>query len=170
VHRVAFALSVLLAVTAQARAHEVGSRLPPETPLGSRLGGERVTLRDCAGKPALVVFWATWCSQCMKALPVLEELHEQWGERAVVLGVSGDASEADVREFLARNPIRLTIDLSHDRDTSVARAFGVRGLPTYFLIDRDGTLRWRRVGAGADFLADLATALRTLAKPHAEGT
>ncbi|HEU4428235.1 MAG TPA: TlpA disulfide reductase family protein [Myxococcota bacterium] len=160
----AVCLVALLSIPAHAR--DVGERLAPDTALGTDLAGEPMTLARCGGKPTLLVFWASWCSDCMRELPTVQALHKVWRDKATVLGVSTDASERDLRKFLKKNAERFTITVSHDEDGGSARAFDVRELPTSLLIDRDGTVRWRRVGFDDEWLDSLDAALKTLAKPN----
>ena len=161
--RFAVVAALLLANAGAAHAQAVGEKLPPETPLGLALDGSPLTLAQSAGRPALIVFWATWCKACMKELPRIEALHRSWGERAFVVGVSTDARRRDVERFLRRNKGKLTLPLAHDAEEQVARVFGVRGVPMTVLVDRDGTIRWIHTGFDGAWLDELDAALKTLA-------
>ena len=161
-----FAALALLA--APVLAHEVGTRIAPDAVLGVDLEGKPVTLAKFAGKPVLVVFWASWCSDCMRELPTIEVLHKRWGERAIVLGISTDASRRDLTRFLRKNKARFTITVSHDADNQAARVFNVREIPTNLLVDANGVIRWWRIGFDDKWLAELDTALHEMQKPKAE--
>jgi len=157
----------LVLLSASASAREVGETLPPDFALGVDLAGKPVTAGKFAGKPVLIVFWATWCSDCARELPVAEALHKRWGERAVVLGISTDASSRDLKKYLRKNADKLTFAVSHDR-SGIARSFGVREIPTNLLVDASGVVRWKRVGFDAEWLKELAEALRALPATNAE--
>jgi cytochrome c biogenesis protein CcmG/thiol:disulfide interchange protein DsbE len=161
----AFALAA--AVATPVRAREVGERIPADEVLGVGLDGAAITAGSLAGKPALIVFWATWCRNCARELPTAEALHKRWAGRAAVLGVSTDRSARDVRRFLRKNGGRLTFAVSQDPKGATSRAFGVRELPTNVLIDATGIVRWRRVGFDGEWLKELGAVLRAL--PRAEG-
>jgi thiol-disulfide isomerase/thioredoxin len=103
------------------------------------LDGAPVALSDFRGKVVLVNFWATWCAPCVKEMPALERLHLQLAEEGLaVLAVSQDRNgAAAVTPFLGR------IDLQHlpvylDHRGTLGRAFGVQGLPTTYVVGRDG--------------------------------
>ncbi|MBM4385565.1 MAG: TlpA family protein disulfide reductase [Deltaproteobacteria bacterium] len=160
----AIALALLCAAPASAR--EVGEKLAPDLVLGVDRAGQPVTAGSFSGKPVLIMFWATWCSDCAHELPVAEALQKRWGERAVVLGISTDASARDLKKYLRKNAHKLTFAVSHDR-SGVARSFGVREIPTNLLVDASGVVRWKRVGFDEKWLKELAEALRELTPQQA---
>jgi thiol-disulfide isomerase/thioredoxin len=163
-HRtLALAFALLCATSISAR--EVGETLPPDFVLGVDLAGKQITADKFRGKPVLILFWATWCSDCARELPIAEALQERWGERASVLGISTDASSRDLKKYLRKNAGKLTFAVSHDR-SGIARSFGVREIPTNLLVDAAGVVRWKRVGFDGAWLRELAEALRAL--PAAE--
>jgi thiol-disulfide isomerase/thioredoxin len=101
---------------------------------------------ELAGKVVVVNFWATWCLPCRMEMPSLQALHERHpGGDLVVLGLSVDAGGAEpVRAFLAERGITYPVG----RATSEhRRAFGgIPGIPSTFIVGRDGTVRHRVVG------------------------
>ncbi len=120
--------------------------------------GHRVALADLRGRVVFLNFWATWCVPCRKEMPAMERLHERYRDRGLsVVAVNFHESSAAVERF-ARE-LGLTFTAAVDGDGDVSRRFRVRGLPVTFLIDRDGRLLWRSIGArdwdGPDGLAYL---------------
>lgn len=104
------------------------------------------------GVPMLVNVWAIWCIPCREELPALNALRQRLPEdqlRMVALNY-GD-TPVNVATFLNRLPIDFEVWL--DIDTSVSRQLPMRGLPTTFLLDDQGRLRYRLEGV-ADWDAD----------------
>ena len=113
-------------------------RTAPEFALKD-LQGKLVRLTDSAGKIRLVDFWATWCAPCREAIPDLKALHETYKDKGLtVLAISVDEPSQIVEPFVRKMEIPYTTLLG---DEKVADAFGgIVGLPTTFLIDRDGKI------------------------------
>jgi thiol-disulfide isomerase/thioredoxin len=107
--------------------------------------GQAATLADFHGKVVLINLWATWCAPCIAEMPSLARLQARLGKLAV-LAVSQDRQGADVvAPFVAKLAVPgLAVYL--DPKSSVGHAFGVEGLPTSILIDRDGRVVGRLEG------------------------
>lgn len=90
------------------------------------------------GKFVLIDFWATWCPPCRKAIPELNALHRKFGDRLVVIGLSGE-TEAKVKA-MAEPKIEYfsAIDTQHRTKDAV----GVTGIPHVMIIDPQGIVRW----------------------------
>ena len=109
--------------------------------------GQPVRFADLKGKVVVVDFWATWCPPCIKEIPGYVDLQEKYRDRGlVIVGISLDQQGPGVvRTFMERNKINYPIAMG---DQDVVDAFGgVEGIPTTFLIDREGRIRHRKVGA-----------------------
>jgi cytochrome c biogenesis protein CcmG, thiol:disulfide interchange protein DsbE len=120
-------------------------------------GGDTVSLGALRGDPVLLNVWATWCPPCREEMPALQVLHETYGPRGLrVIGVSVDSrgAESAIRSFTADHGITFTI--LHDPAEAVSRQFRINGVPETFLIDADGRIAHRWIGA-FDPLADDAT-------------
>jgi peroxiredoxin len=108
-------------------------------------------LADLRGKVVLVNFWATWCPPCRKELPSMERLWRQFGSQGlVVLGVNVGESSDVVYAFNHGLETPLSFPLLLDEATAVAKSWPVRGLPTTFLVDKQGRLAFGAVG-GREF-------------------
>ncbi len=124
---------------------EVPSRPAPEISLRG-LDGNPVALSDYRGQVVLLNNWATWCPPCKAEMPDLEAYHEAHkGEGFTVIAVNAGDPPADVRAF-ARE-YGLTFPVWPDPNTQTLRAFGIQGLPTSFVIDRQGRVRATWTGA-----------------------
>jgi len=130
--------------TASARAEvDVGKPVPAFDSL--LLDGSTLKGGDLAGKPTLVVFWATWCPTCRKELPQLEQLYQRHKAAGFqILAVSIDAERLEVDEFWRDHPYTFPVTMRSDRHSAI---FGpTKTPPRFFLIDRQGTLRFRHLG------------------------
>ena len=109
--------------------------------------GQTIELSDLRGKPVLVNLWATWCEPCLREMPSLERLQSRLGHRIAVLAVSEDrGGDKAVEPFIAKLELK-SVKIYIDPNSEVGHAFAVRGLPTSFLIDRDGKVLGRVEGA-----------------------
>jgi thiol-disulfide isomerase/thioredoxin len=108
--------------------------------------GKTATLGDFRGHVVLVNLWATWCVPCIKEMPSLARLQVKLGDLKV-LAISEDRQGATVvPPFIEKNRIdglAIYLDPKNDAD----HALGVDGLPTSFLIDRDGHILGKLEGA-----------------------
>ena len=111
------------------------------------IGGDSVSLALLRGKPVLLNVWATWCLPCKEEIPYLESLHGKHAAQGLqIVGVSVDArgDESKIEEF-ARD-FQMTYPIWRDPDERVNTRFLAIGVPSTYLIDRDGILRWKHLG------------------------
>lgn len=97
------------------------------------------------GKVVLVNFWATWCEPCKSEMPGLQQLADELGDqpfRLYSVDLQEDASQ--VQSFEQQYGLRLYAVI--DEDGNATRAYGVRALPSTFLIDQKGVLQLQRLG------------------------
>ncbi len=108
------------------------------------LDGEVVRLRDLAGRPVVINFWATWCQPCIVEHPVLISGARRYSGRVTFLGVVYQDRPELIRQFLrergAWGPSLL------DPDNGVALAYGVYGAPETFFIDAAGVIAEKVTG------------------------
>jgi peroxiredoxin len=113
----------------------------------TRLDGTVMRAEELRGKVVVVDFWATWCGPCIKEIPGYIEMQRAHADRGlVIVGISLDqGGPAGVQRFVERHGVNYPIVMG---DAAVAEAFGgVQSIPTTFLIDRQGQIRDRKVGA-----------------------
>ncbi len=110
------------------------------------LDGQTVSLGDLKGKPILINFWTTWCSSCAYEMPYIQQVHEEWSDkRLAILAVNLGESSSHVRGFVQSYNLSLTVLL--DPAWSSAQKYNVVALPTTFLIDKDGIVQAKLIGA-----------------------
>lgn len=118
------------------------------------LDGKKVTLSKLKGKVVVVDFWATWCGPCIQSFPHLQKVYEKYSKdpNVVILAVNtwenekGEAREKTVRKFIADK--KYTFSVLFDQDNATVTAFGVEGIPTKFMIDKNGRIRFKDIGFG----------------------
>jgi thiol-disulfide isomerase/thioredoxin len=113
------------------------------------LPGTPLKLSSLQGRPLLLNFWATWCPPCVKEMPELDHFHQTMGAQGwQVVGLAIDGP-TPVKEFLARTPVTFPIGLAGFGGTELSQALGntAGGLPFSVLIDGQGRLRQRKMGA-----------------------
>lgn len=108
--------------------------------------GRPVKASDFKGKVVVIDFWATWCPPCRREIPDYIAWQKKYAERGlVILGFSVDEiPSSKVKAFGAQMKINYPLVMA---DAKTADAFGgIEGLPTAFVIDREGNIRHRKVG------------------------
>jgi len=136
--------SVLLIVGCSSQAPQVG-KLAPDFQLPN-LEGQAMSLSDFRGKPVLVNFWATWCPPCRAEMPYLQQVYEEWSYKGlVVLAINIGESPPTVKDFIQSGNFSFPVLLDINQD--IALEYNIRGIPTTFLIDKDGIIQAIKVGA-----------------------
>lgn len=110
------------------------------------LAGNPVLLSSFKGKVIFLNFWATWCPPCRGEMPSLEKLHEKMkGKAFVILAISIGENKLKVANFIKENKYSFPVYL--DTDNQAADVYKVSGIPTNFLIDKDGYVMFRESGS-----------------------
>ena len=108
---------------------------------GSMLSGETLDLKDLRGKPVLVHFWATWCPICRAEDGSIHDLAQDYQVLTVATN-SGDARE--ISSYLEQNGLEFPVLL--DESGAMGRNWGVKGVPSSFIVDSVGEIRSVAVG------------------------
>jgi peroxiredoxin len=140
--------------------------MPPTFTLPD-LDGADVTLSDYRGKVVVLDLWATWCPPCREEIPFLVELYEDLkNEGLVVVGVGLDQGGRNtLAPFVDENGITYPI-LVGNRE--VQAAYGVTGIPTTFLIGRDGKISAKHVGYHPSMAESFRAEVKALLEAQAE--
>jgi cytochrome c biogenesis protein CcmG/thiol:disulfide interchange protein DsbE len=109
------------------------------------VGGGTSDLTAHRGKVVLLNFWATWCEPCKAEMPALQQLADELRDRPFILySIDLQEDAPQVEAFQRQYGLRLNALLDENGD--VVRAYGVRALPSTFVIDKQGVLRLKRIG------------------------
>lgn len=119
-----------------ARALEVASPAPDFSLPGLH---DTVNLAALKGKVVYVDFWASWCGPCRQSFPFMNELQAKYRAQGLeVVAVNLDAKRDEADKFLAEVPARFTVAFDAKGDS--AKRFGLKGMPSSYLVGRDGRL------------------------------
>ena len=139
---VAVAAGVAAAVVtsgSSAPARRAAPALPDEV-----LVAPRATLAALKGRPAIVNFWASWCGPCRKEAPEISRLAASLHGRARLVGVDYSDAASGARAFIRAH--HWTFPVVRDASGRAGERYGLGGLPTTFVLDRDGAIVKRFVG------------------------
>jgi cytochrome c biogenesis protein CcmG/thiol:disulfide interchange protein DsbE len=96
-----------------------------------------VDLNEFRGRVIYLDFWASWCVPCRQSFPWMDRMQREFGQDAfIVVAVNVDHARPDAEQFLHEHSPAFKIVF--DPDGALAERFGVKGMPTSFLIDREG--------------------------------
>lgn len=112
------------------------------------LAGEQVTSDSFRGRPLVINFWASWCTECRKEHPLLMAAHDRLSERVAFLGIVFQDSAANARGYLVEMGDISTGSYPNllDPGSRTAIDYGVYGVPETFFVDRRGIVVAKRVG------------------------
>lgn len=163
----AAAIAAGMALSPDVRPVRPGSEAPDFQALNLE-NRETVRLSNHEGEVILLNLWATWCTPCEREMPSMQRLHEMLGPTGLkIIAVSLDATDpGDVQEWVRQRS--LTFDIWHNRDGRLERLYQTTGLPESFVIDREGTIVKKEIGAREwDSPAQVAFFERLLARGSA---
>jgi len=114
------------------------------------LNGKKIDLGELKGKVVIVDFWATWCGPCKASFPGMQKMVNKYKDDPNVKFVfidtweRGDEKQKNAAEFIANN--KYSFHVLMDNDDKVVAEFKVEGIPTKFVIDKNGMVRFKAVG------------------------
>jgi peroxiredoxin len=126
----------------------------------AEVGGGKQSLAAHAGKVVLVDFWATWCQPCKQSFPAYQKLVERLNGEVVVLGVSQDDEAQGIPAF--RSETGAKFPLLWDDGRAVAKSYDPPTMPTVFVVDKNGIVRFVHVGYHAGDEDKLEQEVRSL--------
>jgi peroxiredoxin len=109
------------------------------------LDGKTVRLSEYRGRAVFLNFWATWCPPCREEMPSMEKLYRRFHGRGLeFLALDIQESHRAVSDFMSKN--KLTFPVGLDSSGRIGGNYGIQGIPTTFIIDRDGMIIAAAVG------------------------
>jgi len=151
-----FLLSVvaLVLLVSPVIAAKLVDRPAPECNLTALNGAPIENLQALKGKVIYVDFWASWCPPCVQSFPFMNQLQQDYGSRGLqVMGVNLDEKVADAEKFLSEHTAEFSIVA--DPTKQCAKDFDVIAMPSSYLIDREGIVRFIHRGFRAGETKDL---------------
>lgn len=107
--------------------------------------GKTIKLSQYRGKVVYLDFWASWCEPCRKSFPVMRKLQRKYKKRGLrVITINLDKDKKDVRRFLRE--FRINFPVALDPRGKIATRYGVKAMPSSYLIDRKGRIRHVHLG------------------------
>ncbi|MFZ4062055.1 MAG: TlpA family protein disulfide reductase [Polynucleobacter sp.] len=146
-----FLVTLVFSVAAHAQwrpTKQTGLTQTPALQLNN-LTGQSIDLASFKGKVVIVNFWASWCEPCREEFGELIYLQEKYGSKGLkVLAINLAEMKPRVMQFLKGNGIpENAIEILLDRNSTAYKAWKARGLPTTFLISRNGAIEGAWIGA-----------------------
>ena len=109
--------------------------------------GNNVSLSDFPGQIIFIDFWSTKCPPCLEELPIFQETYEKYCDEGVVfLAINTEKETENVVPFLKKNDYAFTVLY----DKKIKSAYDVAGIPTIFILDGEGIIRYKHVGYRPD--------------------
>lgn len=114
------------------------------------LSGKKISIGDLKGKVVVVDFWATWCGPCKASFPGMQKMVNKYSNNADVKFIfvdtweRGENKEKDAGEFIASN--KYSFHVLMDNEDKVVADYKVDGIPTKFVIDKEGKIRFKAIG------------------------
>jgi peroxiredoxin len=137
-----FALWLLTVMASPAWSAEVGDPMPDFAV--QTFDGKLVSRATFAGKPLLLVFWNTWCDDCLRDLPVIDRMARRFApEGLAVLSINTALNDSEVKARAYWKKYGYVFPTGFDHSFEIGQAFKVRGVPTVFLIDSKGIVRYK---------------------------
>lgn len=142
---IGFGIGAALLLTPEITRIEPGTRAPDYAMF--TLDGDTVSVRDFRGDVVLLNVWATWCAPCEQEMPSMQRLHDELGARGFrVVAVSVDQADPNtVREWV--NERNLSFTVLHDPSGRIQQVYQTTGVPESFVLDRDGVIVKKIIGA-----------------------
>ena len=119
--------------------------VPSSITLSDLSGNSVVIPSDFKGQVVLIHFWASWCPTCRGEMTALDSLYGTYGRKRVIPCSIGIGEKRETVVSYLKN-MNVSYPVLLDPDSSTRKPFGVAGIPTYFVLDREGVIRQKILG------------------------
>jgi cytochrome c biogenesis protein CcmG/thiol:disulfide interchange protein DsbE len=150
------------ASTVAGAAHGLVGAAAPAFELPSPDAKRKVSLAQQSGKVVLIDFWATWCGPCHDSFPVFQRLANKFGQKMAVIGISVDDDPAGIPGFAEETGAKF--QLAWDDGQVATKSYGPTTMPTTFVVDQHGIVRFVHAGFRADEEHELEVEISSLLK------
>lgn len=137
--------SLLFSLTS---AHALNAGDPPPAftlPALQNVKAKQLSLSQYKGKVVYIDFWASWCGPCRESLPILNSLREKYKAKGFeVIAINLDENKADAVAFLKKYPVKYPVVM--DKKAKTPELYKVNGMPTAFIVGKDGKLKYKHQG------------------------
>lgn len=140
--------------------HPLVGKPAPEFNLPAQSGGKRASLGSEEGKVVLVDFWATWCGPCKASFPKYQALAQKYSDGVAVIGIAEDDESDGIKAFAAETGA--TFPLAWDAQKSVAASYHPESMPTSFIVDKNGLVRFVHSGFRDGEEKEIETQIKSL--------
>lgn len=118
-----------------------------------------VALQQWQGEVVLVDFWASWCGPCRESFPWMNKMVEKYSDKGLkIVAINLDQEHEDATLFLKNNPA--LFEVAFDPEATTPEAWGVIGMPSSFVVGRDGSIIARHTGFQNENIADYESAIQ----------
>jgi peroxiredoxin len=143
IKRFLFALTMLF-TAGQLQAATATAGPAPDFTLKSN-SGKNIKLSELRGQVVMINFWASWCGPCRQEMPLLDQLYQRYQPMGfTLLGVNVEEDSTAADKILKEIPVSFPV--LYDNKSKVSESYQVQAMPSTFLIDRDGKLRYLHKG------------------------
>jgi len=129
-------------------------RKVPGFELPAQYGADSVSPSEADGKILIVDFWATWCGPCKDSFPAYQKLLDKFGDKLMVIGVSVDDDPSGIKDFAKDTGVKFP--LAWDKGQTVAGRYKPGTMPTSYIVDQNGIVRYVHSGFHAGDEKELA--------------
>ncbi|MFX3649791.1 MAG: redoxin domain-containing protein [Paenibacillus sp.] len=116
---------------------QVGANAPEFTAVNSI--GEQVRLSDYRGKAVMINFWASWCAPCVREMPLVHQIAQDYQNQVETLFVNVGESKGTIREFMDKQAFDFPVII--DVTGNISGMYRITGLPATMVIDQEGEFR-----------------------------
>ena len=125
--------------------------------------GNTFTLSSLRGKWVVLDFWATWCGPCLASMPHLKDYYQKYAGKFEIVGIANQSEEAAWEKMVKDMElpwINVINPKGVSKEKDLTNVYGIEGFPTYIILNKEGKIHKKYLGAQPDFYKELDTILK----------